>query len=457
MKKTKVFFMALLVTITLLGFCSTSMAFDLSSITQKPIEFVRYIAEKLGFGDDNKKKAPDSETDNKVLADKESTGILPDAQTNSSDSNNPDSNFNSRFVNGRYANSSGEGLTQSYFLNNRQFDNEGINYKFSGEDWHFNVRAATDEIIVPFNLEENNNWPAFESATVPLLLTKMEYQTGLPWGTVPLMNVELYSRSALLRQQSPGINGQLSNNINDTFNLRPEILSFGLNINVPVDKALFGLYFGNETSPLGPAFSFPGELRNSADILWQTLSSGYYARNNNLAAALSYKLPFQSLFHQGDSPTVRLETAYKFGSDNPAYNGLVNNYDQWKMGMSYEETNHINLLNSSFGIDWGIGYNYTVTLNDMNDPDNFGGAYGYHSGNINANAYWNNLRIYTMFMYLYDREDQGSMTVLNATYSPDWRWTYGIKANFYYGRKNQDRAALNNSELVSFTATYRWD
>jgi hypothetical protein len=68
------------------------------------------------------------------------------------------------------------------------------------------------------------------------------------------------------------------------------------------------------------------------------------------------------------------------------------------------------------------------------------------------------MKLYTMFMYLYDRQTRGSMTVLNATYSPDWRWSYGIKANFYYGDKDGDSKEFKEkSEVVSLTATYRWD
>jgi hypothetical protein len=62
-------------------------------------------------------------------------------------------------------------------------------------------------------------------------------------------------------------------------------------------------------------------------------------------------------------------------------------------------------------------------------------------------------------MYLYDSESRGGMTILNATYSPSLRWTYGIRANFYNGNKeiNNEKGVIRNPELVSFTATYRWD
>ena len=65
-----------------------------------------------------------------------------------------------------------------------------------------------------------------------------------------------------------------------------------------------------------------------------------------------------------------------------------------------------------------------------------------------------------MFMYLYDNESREGTTIFNATYSPNLRWTYGIRAQFHNRKKND----LNNkeiikdsSELMSFTATYRWD
>ena len=125
--------------------------------------------------------------------------------------------------------------------------------------------------------------------------------------------------------------------------------------------------------------------------------------------------------------------------------------------MAYEGNNRIDWL-SPYGINWGVGYNYTVTLDDLNILDNLKEGHGSHSGNINANTYWFNMKLYTMFMYLYDRETRGSMTVLNATYSPDWKWSYGIKANFYYGKKDEEGNELDDtSELVTFTATYRWD
>ena len=163
-----------------------------------------------------------------------------------------------------------------------------------------------------------------------------------------------------------------------------------------------------------------------------------------------------SFFHQGLSPTLRLETAYTFGTTRSDYSGTIDNHDKWKVGMSYEGINRINLLHSSLKINWGIGYNYTTSVNDSN-IENLGETFDSHSGNVYANTYWNNLKLYTMFMYLYDRETREGMTMLNATLSSDWRWSYGISANFYYGKKGRNDDTLNNTEQVTFTATYRWD
>ena len=67
------FFMILLVTVILLGSAGTSSAFDLPSITDKPIAFFKYVAKKIGFGNDDEIKSSDTESENKVLAADESS------------------------------------------------------------------------------------------------------------------------------------------------------------------------------------------------------------------------------------------------------------------------------------------------------------------------------------------------------------------------------------------------
>ncbi len=406
MKKTKGFFMTLFVAITLFGFTETSLAFDLSYITERPIQFIKYMTKWLGFGDDDNKPLT-TESDNKPQALEES--------------------------------------------------DEEVNH--SGDNWYLKDGSGADDIYAPVDLQGSSDWIAFNSLTTPSWLTKMEYQTALPFEYIPLLNIELTLKSSFSRQQFYGQNGEIPAGISDTFSLNTGNLSYGLGITIPVNEAVLGLYgwHGGEINHLTPAFYYLDTLNNPANILLHELNSDYYEGNNNLAAALSYKLPFMSFFHQGISPTVRVETAYRFGTNDFDYWSIKEDYDQWIVGISYEGNNNIDWLQSSMGINWGVGYNYAVPFNDRNNPDYMEGVYPSHLINVNASTYFNNLKIYSMFMYIYESRNPWSMMVLNATYSPGWRWSYGIKANFYYGRKNQDYKSLNSSETVTFTATYRWD
>ncbi|MBN2418291.1 MAG: hypothetical protein JXL81_02820, partial [Deltaproteobacteria bacterium] len=76
MKKTRVFFMTLLVAITLFGFSGTSLAFELSDITAKPVQFFKYIVQKIGFGDDDEEKAQKAEAV-ETPSDKQSSADIP--------------------------------------------------------------------------------------------------------------------------------------------------------------------------------------------------------------------------------------------------------------------------------------------------------------------------------------------------------------------------------------------
>lgn len=405
MKKTKVFFMALLVAITLFGFSGTSLAFNLSDITGKPAQFVRYVAKWLGFGGKEEKKAAQTESASKVLPVKEDEiAYNSESKPKTADSYSRNIKIAATGFNNKYVYSSNQGFNQTYFLYGRQ--------NFS-----------------------------------------------LPWRSLPRLDLEFSLISAFDRQDPVRLDWQSPYDLNDAFGLHQDNFSYGLSVNAPFNGVTVGLYewYGEQSNPLGPAFSSPYDMGNNDEFLWQMMDYGYYTGNNNLAATVSYKLPFMSFLHDGLSPTLRLVTAYRFGANRSGYGIAFDSYDQWKVGMSYEGTNRINLADSSLGINWGIGYNYTAILNDPNLLDNPGETYGLQSGNINASTYWDNFKINTMFMYLYGRDSRGGMTVLGATYSPDWRWSYGIRANFYYGKKGTDYKSMINSELVTFTATYRWD
>ncbi|MGD9160237.1 MAG: hypothetical protein PVG39_17610 [Desulfobacteraceae bacterium] len=437
MKKTKVFFMAMIIAINLLGFSGTSLAFDMSKITSKPVEFAKYIAKKLGFGDSDEEK-PRETKPAQELAVKEST-----VSTFAPDSNTVFFNYN---VNDLNKSVFADGFSSNYEL---QEYNEEINYYYSNEDWYFRIDSRTGELFTPF---------AYGSSYVPVWQTKVEYLTDLSRGYFSQLSTELFLESSFSRQQTQGSDGSYPDSINKTYGFEPDNMEYGLSINALVKDAKISLYgwHGNDVSPFGSA-SLLDIQGASSDPLWRYFNSDYYQGNNNLAAAISYELPFMNFFHQGMSPKVRLETAYRFGANNPENGSLIENRDQWKVGMAYEGSNRIDWLNN-YGINWGVGYNYTVTLDDMDALDSLRQSYSSHSGNINANTYWFNMKLYTMFMYLYDRQTRGSMTVLNATYSPDWRWSYGIKANFYYGDKDGDSKEFKEkSEVVSLTATYRWD
>ena len=455
MKKSKRFFMTLLVALILLGFSGTSSAFDLSSITDKPVEFVKYVAKKLGFGDDDDIKSTDSEPENKTLAANETVESPYTSENKSKLYDSLNTGFDDEIFNAEYLKSSNDGLAQAFSLYGWQYLGDEANFNLVGENWNFRVVSKSGEIIAPFDFLNRKDRSAFESAIVPVWMTRMDYQANLPWESIPQLNVEFFLKSAFYSQYSFGSNDLSFEGIGDTSNLSPDIFGYGFSVSAPFNNSVLSLHGWYGEQSFSPTLSSLDDLRNNADLWLQMLDSGYYRGNNNLAAALSYKLPFMSFFHQGLSPTLRLETAYSFGSARSDFGG-IENYDQWKVGMAYEGTNRVNLRNSSIGINWGVGYNYTVVTDDLN-LENLGETYEAHSGNVYANTYWNNLKIYTMFMYLYDRETRESMTMLNATLSSGWRWSYGIRANFYYGNKDRDNDALSNKEQVSFTATYRWD
>ena len=445
MKKTKVFFMTLLIAIVLLGFSGKSLAFDLSNITSKPVELFKYIAQKLGFSD-NDEEATQTVKPSKTLTVK---------QTNTEIPYQPESDAESFYLE-LYPDDiifpvfSGE-VPGVYGW--RDY-NDKININYRSEDWYLRIGSRTGELFSLF---------ADELSYIPLWQTKVEYLNDLPWKSFSQLNAELFLESTFSRFsrqpifESSGLNPE---GINEISSLSSGFMDYGFRINALVENAKIGLYgwYGNNSNPLNTTSILEAQSI-APDFLWRTLNSENYQGSNNIAATVSYKLPFMRYFHQGMSPTVRLETAYRFGTNEYENTNYIKGYDEWKVGMAYEGSNHLDWL-SPYGINWGVGYNYyTVVSDDLDNMDNLRRSYSSYSGNINASTYWFDMRLNTMFMYLYDRHSRGSMTVLNATYSPDWRWSYGIKANFYYGKKDRDNKDLKNiSELVTtFTATYRWD
>jgi hypothetical protein len=427
-KRAKAFFIALFVAIILLGFSGTSLAFDLSKIASKPVEFVKYVAKKIGFGDGEEEKVSKDEAGKAFTVEDPPYNSNRVAETFYSDLYKID--FNRPVFH--------DDLNQFYGW---QGNDEKVNFSYSSEDWYFRIGSRTGELFAPFS---------YESPNIQVWRTKMEYSAGLPWESFSKLNAELFIGSSFSRQQIPGLNGTGHDNIYEGLNLSPDSMDYGVRVNALVRDVEIGLYgwYSEDPGYLSSASMSLGAQGAFPDSFWGALDSGYFQRSSNLAATVSLELPFMSYFHQGVSPSVRFETAYRFGENRPENSTIFEEYDQWKIGMAYEGNNRIDWLN-----------NYTITLDDLDDTGNLRQSYGSLSGNINANTYWFNMKLYTMFMYLYDRQTNGSMTVLNATYSPDWRWSYGIKANFYYGNKDWDKKELkNNSELVTtFTATYRWD
>jgi hypothetical protein len=260
------------------------------------------------------------------------------------------------------------------------------------------------------------------------------------------------------RDMSGQINSDLYNYM-ETFGFSNEIPDYSIRVSGPFNNTTLDLYrwYGDTINPLGikdnnfdsqTVSAFEQQLRYGID-------------EGTVAARFSYNLPFFNILHQGIEPSVNIESSYRLGSSQPSYSvsRLKDSTDyRWKTGISYKGKNLINLPVSPVAINWGIGYDYKVATDNYDALGNGYEAHDYHSGNIFAGSYWYNLKLYTMFMYLYDSKSGSGMTSLNATYSPSLRWTYGIRANFYSSKKEVNGKGINiNPELVSFTATYRWD
>jgi hypothetical protein len=291
-------------------------------------------------------------------------------------------------------------------------------------------------------------------------------ETTVKSAEVPVMNEESQKKESTYTVSiTKDISNQIDSdlyNIKDTFSLSNETPDYNIRISGPFQNTSIDIYGWHEDTVNLLAVTENNYDQEATSTFQQYLSS-YNTRNNNVAARFSYHLPFLGGLHQGMTPSVNIESSYRFESSQPSYtamSGLPEATDyRWKTGITYRGKNFINLPISPVAINWGIGYDYKIASDNYGSLENGYEAHkNTHSGSIFAGSYWYNLKLYTMFMYLYDSESRGSMTILNATYSPSLRWTYGIKANFYNSKKEGNGKGINsNPEQVSFTATYRWD
>jgi hypothetical protein len=268
-----------------------------------------------------------------------------------------------------------------------------------------------------------------------------------------------YTVTVLNSRELPQHKGAALHNL-ETINFSHEMPDYSIRVSGPFDNTGIDLYawYGDAVNDLEITDTNFVPLAASAIGQYR---EGYNSRNGNVAARLSYHLPFLTIFHQGMTPSINIESSYRFDNSHSSYtlSGLQETADyRWKTGVSYKGKNLVNLPVSPVGINWGIGYDYNAGSNSYNTLEKGYKPNNYHSGNIFAGSYWHNLKLYTMFMYRYDSQSNGGITTFSATFSPGIRWTYGIRANLYNGSNiNNGKGINSNPEQVSFTATYRWD
>ena len=262
MKKTKVFFMTMLVAVSLLCFSGTSFAFDLSKITSKPVEWVKYAAKRLGFGDSDKKKKPEAEPEHKTVAVKESaeSAYIPESNSESTDLDPYEIDFESPFFDDDINNKAfAEGLIPYYYLRGMQGSGAGVNYKYIDEDWYFRLNSSSVEIFAPFR---------FESPDVQTWLTQMEYGTELPWKSIPF-NVEFFLRSDFYHQQNLGLNDPGFEGINENFGFKQENLGYGFRVNTLFNDTMLSFYgwHGDDTRPLNPDYLYTETAKEKESCL----------------------------------------------------------------------------------------------------------------------------------------------------------------------------------------------
>ncbi|MFC1838305.1 hypothetical protein ACFL1N_01895 [Thermodesulfobacteriota bacterium] len=326
--------------------------------------------------------------------------------------------------------------------------------------------------------------------SIDSLLLEKEYNTYLPWMDETQFKVRfvidpnLWSRPgreiSRVDSQVSGLRHSLLADANflnlnpasfdASFN--PDDFGYGLQISTLFFDSSVDLYFwtGSEnslfTSLSASRITSPSQLWGRTSALFHLDNSEYYFRNKNVAATWSKDLSFLGFIHQGTAPTIRLETSYRSDEVKAVYAapGVINRlggYDELSFGIAYEGKNNFELLNSSYGINWGFGYSYSRALNVPEiiadtSLENFDTRLGTHSGNINASTSWKNMKLMTMVMYLYDIQSKGGITMMQANFSPDLRWTYGVRANFYDGAESALWPWIEESEHISLSVTYKW-
>jgi len=360
--------------------------------------------------------------------------------------------------------------------------------------------SGTGAAYDPFeirNLKESSllfstsSYPVLSFGTsIDSLILEKEYNTYLPWTDETQLKVKLFIEPNFWSSPSGEVNRNdsqgswLQNPLltdKSFFNSNPEPFNSSINTDdfgygLQISTLLFGssvdLYFwaGSESGLLAPLSAFgstlSSQLQGRTPALFNLGGSDYYFRNRNVAAAWSKDLSFLGFIHQGNAPTIKLETSYRSDEVRPLYAvpgtaSDLGGYDELRVGFAYEGKNSFELLNTSYGINWGFGYSYSRNLNIPEiiadtGLESLDTNLGTHSGNISASTSWKNMRLMTMVMYLYDIQSKGGITMMQADFSPDLRWTYGVRANFYDGAESPLWPWIEDSEQVSLSVTYKW-
>ncbi len=448
MKKAKLFFMTLIAAVILMGGSETSYAFDFSKIVTKPVSFVKYVAKKAAFWNDEDEPGTDPEK-------QAGNNGLSEGQDSSDDMGTIEALFARSTFSDLLIESSVETLPLYQMgpnlLNGWQKANENFSLNYTGESWFFEFSSKISDSSDPFDIDKSSS-----------MLTNMEYGIDLSSEFISRLDLQFLMESTITQRYSLDIRLRSPFYVfsDEPVSSEPSGSAYALGVSASINDALVSLYawYSDQNNTSNQAYPGWGIFDEYSDLLWRAGNSESYNNgSDNITAAISYNLPVMKIINQETENAIRLETAYRFASNDPDSAGITDNYDRFKVGLSYKGHNRAGWLNP-YGLNWGVGYNYNVKLDGLDTPGEYDQKYTSHSGNINANTYWFDMKLYTMFMYLYDRQTKDSMTVLNAIYSPDWQWSYGIRANFYYGKKDENAdSADNKDEFVSFTATYRWD
>jgi len=367
----------------------------------------------------------------------------------------------------------------------------GASYSYDLSSWYFRTgkqQVKAVEVIgsgLADQINPSNNRRDFSGITFAPLMSPIwlgkDYNTDLSWMAIQQLRIEFvfdpnqwqghdWKFNGLTSDDSgvwgsPYSDANFRNSNPAAIDLRPDNFGYGLQINSLVYDTMvnLSLWYGSE----GSAFtSLSSSSWNPTAARLQLVNNRFYSRNKNIAATLSKDLRFLNFIHQGISPTIRLETSYKLDVNKAVYTSpgvvsRVGGFDELNFGMSYEGKNNIEWLNPSYSISWGFGYNYSRVLDvpeiiSAEGSEKFDTKFGTHSGNINASTYWMNMRLMTMVMYLYDLQSKDGITLMQANYTPDLRWTYGLRANYLIGEGKTLRQWIEEPDLVTFSVTYKW-